>query len=114
MHSDEPSFHDATNPDPPLAPAALDTWLRERLGRQMVVAVVAAWAQSELAVARIEQGIVYYGEGRLLPRTVTLESDDAQLAALVAKLAPLDPDALLVISTTALDAARPLALRARA
>src|SRR5258706_13394918 len=105
MHSDEPSFHDATNPDPPLAPAALDTWLRERLGRQMVVAVVAAWAQSELAVARIEQGIVYYGEVRLLPRTVTLERDDAQPPPLVAKLAPLDPAAGLVISPPPVDAA---------
>jgi hypothetical protein len=114
MHSDEPSFHDATNPDPPLAPAALDTWLRERLGRQMVVAVVAAGAQSEFAVARIEQGIAYYGEVRLLRRTVTLDGDDAQLAALVAKLTPLDPDAVLVISTTAVDAARQWAVRALA
>jgi hypothetical protein len=114
MHSGEPSFHGATNPDPPLAPAALDTWLRERLGRPMVVAVVAAGAQSEFAVARIEQGILCYGEVRLLRRTVTLDGDDAQLAALVAKLAPLDPDAVLVISTTAVDAARQWAVRALA
>ena len=120
MHSGEPSFHGATNPDPPLAPAALDTWLRERLGRQMVVAVVAvvavmvAGAQSEFAVARIEESTAPFGEVRLLRRTVTLDSDDAQLAALVAELAPLDPDAVLVASASDADAARQWAVRALA
>jgi len=104
MQQDETSQCDATNPGPLLAPAALDAWLRERLGRQMVVAVVAAGAQPESALARIEQGVGRYGEVRLLGRIVTLDRDDAQLAALIAALAPLDPDAMLIVSTTITDA----------
>ena len=114
MQQDETSQRDATNPGPLLAPAALDVWLRERLGRQMVVAVVAAGAQPESALARIEQGIARYGEVRLLGRIATLDHDDAQLAALIAELAPLDPDAVLVVSATAADAARQWAVWALA
>jgi hypothetical protein len=114
MQQDETSQRDATNPGPLLARAALDAWLRERLGRQMVVAVVAAGAQPESALARIEQGVGRYGEVRLLGRTVTLDRDDAQLATLIAALAPLDPDAMLIVSTTITDAARQWAVRALA
>ncbi len=114
MQQDETSQRDATNPGPLLAPAALDAWLRERLGRQMVVAVVAAVAQPECALARIEQGVGRYGEVRLLGRTVTLDRDDAQLAALIAALAPLDPDAMLIVSTTITDATRQWDVRALA
>ncbi|HKB47662.1 MAG TPA: hypothetical protein VKC57_08200 [Ktedonobacterales bacterium] len=114
MQQDETSQRDATNPGPLLAPAALDVWLRERLGRQMVVAVVAAGAQPESALARIEQGVGRYGEVRLLGRIVTLDRDDAQLAALIAALAPLDPDAMLIVSTTITDATRQWDVRALA
>lgn len=114
MQQDETSQLGATSPDPSLAPAALDTWLREQLGRQMVVAVVAAGAQAESALARIEQGTARYGEVRLLGRTATFDRDDARLAALIAELAPLDPDAVLVVSTAAADAARQWAVRALA
>jgi hypothetical protein len=114
MQQDETSQRDATNPGPLLAPAALDAWLRERLGRQMVVAVVAAGAQPESALARIEQGVGRYGEVRLLGRTVTLDRDDAQLAPSIAALAPLDPDAMLIVSTTITDATRQWDVRALA
>ena len=117
MQQDETSKRDATNPGPLLAPAALDAWVRERLGRQMlvaVVAVVAAGAQPESALARIEQGSARYGEVRLLGRIATLHRDDAQLAALIAALVPLDPDAMLIVSTTITDAARQWAVRALA
>ena len=118
MHSGEPSPRDDSNPDPPLDPAALDAWLRERLGRQMVVAVVVAvvvaGAQPEFALARIEDGAACYGEVHLLGRTATLDRDDVQLAALIAEISPLDPDVTLVVSTTTTDAARQWAVRALA
>lgn len=114
MQQDETSQLDTTRPDPSLAPAAPDTWLREQLGRQMVVAVVAAGAQAESALARIEQGTARHGEVRLLGRTATFDRDDARLAALIAELAPLDPDAARQWAVRALAACERAGLRDRA
>lgn len=86
--------------EPPREPPALDHWLREHLGRQLIIAALVASSPDSAALDDFRAPLSAYAEVRLVESAADPAATDRQLEQLLAPLAQLDPDIVLVWATS--------------